>query len=286
MKKRTLILFITIMILGFFISCNGVSLPSNDVQLFEYIPDFNEDLDHYLKDLNSNYSYFPQTGKTYNENEFREATGYQANLVYPEIGTFWGISSIDNLGYGLAEFKSDEKVRIRMGSSSYIEEVAFTSYGNCINGPAPVIMLEFIFGDPVITFNGESYPLEDFTSFTDAHISSALWSNGSQQSLTPRGDEGLFSFYSISADSSSIKSLEFLFKEKPEFFLTKAIFYKYAKELNTIYSFEKPNAKGKLEFIIDKNTDQKDFDTILYYVVMLSNDGKYYAKTIIVDVNH
>ena len=70
MKKRTLILFITILILGFFISCNGVYLPSNDVQPFEYVLDFNEDLDLYLKDLNSNYSYFPQTGKTYNESEF------------------------------------------------------------------------------------------------------------------------------------------------------------------------------------------------------------------------
>ena len=284
MKKRTLILFITILILGFFISCNGVSLPSNDVQLFEYIPDFNEDLDHYLKDLNYNYSYFPQTGKTYNENEFREATGYRANLVYPEIGTFWGISSIDNLGYGLAEFKSDEKVRIRMGSSSYIEEMAFTSYSDCINGPAPVIMLEFIFGDPVLTLNGESYPLEDFTSTTNAHISSALWYNERQNPLTPGGDEGLFSFYSIdTGDPSSIKSLEFQFSEKPEFFFTKATFFNKKDKLNTIYSFEKPNAEGKLEFVIEKNTDQKEYDSILYYVAMLSNDGKYYAKLIYIN---
>ena len=84
MEKRTLILLITILILGFIISCDGVFLPRNDVQPFEYVYDFNDSLDDYLKDLNNNYSFFPQTGKTYNENEFRKATGYKANLIYPE----------------------------------------------------------------------------------------------------------------------------------------------------------------------------------------------------------
>ena len=286
MEKRTLILLITILILGFIISCDGVFLPRNDVQPFEYVYDFNDSLDDYLKDLNNNYSFFPQTGKTYNENEFRKATGYKANLIYPEIGTFYGISSINELGYGLTEFKSGEKVRIRMGSSSYIEDEAFVSDSYGINGPAPVIMLEFIFGDPVLTLNGESYPLEDFTSTTNAHISSALWYNESQHTLTPRGDEGLFSSYYINTgDPSSIKSLEFQFSEKPEFFFTKATFFNKKDKLNTIYSFEKPNAEGKLEFVIDKNTDQKDFDTILTYVAMLSSDGKYYKKIILISVD-
>ena len=57
MEKRTLILLITILILGFIISCDGVFLPRNDVQPFEYVYDFNEDLDDYLKDLNNNYSF-------------------------------------------------------------------------------------------------------------------------------------------------------------------------------------------------------------------------------------
>ena len=286
MEKRTLILLITILILGFIISCDGVFLPRNDVQPFEYVYDFNEDLDDYLKDLNNNYSFFPQTGKTYNENEFRKATGYKANLIYPEIGTFYGISSINELGYGLTEFKSGEKVRIRMGSSSYIEDEAFVSDSYGINGPAPVIMLEFIFGDPVLTLNGESYPLEDFTSTTNAHISSALWYNERQNPVSPGVDEGLFSSYSINTgDPSSIKSLEFQFSEKPEFFFTKATFFNKKDKLNTIYSFEKPNAEGKLEFVIEKNTDQKEYDSILYYVAMLSDDGKYYAKTIIIDID-
>ena len=285
MEKRTLILSITILILGFIISCDGVFLPRNDVQPFEYVYDFNDSLGDYLKDLNNNYSFFPQTGGTYNENEFREATGYKANLIYPEIGTFYGISSIDELGYGLKKFKPGEKVKIRMGSSSYLEEVGFASDSYSINGPAPVIMLEFIFGDPVLTLNGESYPLEDFTSTTNAHISSALWYNESQHTLTPGGDEGLFSFYSIdTGDPSSIKSLEFQFKEKLEFFITKTVFYNKANE-STIYSFEKPNAEGKLEFVIDKNTNQKDFDTILTYVAMLSSDGKYYKKIILISVD-
>lgn len=285
MKKRTLILFITILILGFIISCDGETLPSNDVPVFDYIPDFNGELDLYLKDLNENYEYFPQEG-TYTENTFREATGYKAKLVYPQIGTFTGISSVDEVGYGLEKFSSGEKVKIRMGSSSYIEDVWFASDSSAINGPAPVIMLEFLFGDPVLTINGESYPLEDFTNFKDAHISSALWYNESKQRLIPRGDEGLFAFYSIyTEEPSSIKSLEFLFEENPEFFLTKAIFYKDADELNTIYSFEKPDEEGNLKFVIDRNTDEKDFDTILYYVVMLSSDGKYHAKTIIIDIN-
>ena len=284
MEKRTLILLITILILGFIISCDGVFLPRNDVQPFEYVYDFNDSLDDYLKDLNNNYSFFPQTGKTYNENEFRKATGYKANLIYPEIGTFYGISSIDELGYGLKKFKPGEKVKIRMGSSSYLEEVGFASDSYSINGPAPVIMLEFLFGDPVLTLNGESYPLEDFTSTTNAHISSALWYNESQHTLTPRGDEGLFSSYSIdTGDPSSIKSLEFQFNEKPKFFFTKAIFFNKGDKLNTIYSFEKPNAEGKLEFVIEKNTDQKEYDSILYYVAMLSNDGKYYAKIIYIN---
>ena len=284
MEKRTLILLITILILGFIISCDGVFLPRNDVQPFEYVYDFNDSLDDYLKDLNNNYSFFPQTGKTYNENEFRKATGYKANLIYPEIGTFYGISSIDELGYGLKKFKPGEKVKIRMGSSSYLEEVGFASDSYSINGPAPVIMLEFLFGDPVLTLNGESYPLEDFTSTTNAHISSALWYNESQHTLTPRGDEGLFSSYSIdTGDPSSIKSLEFQFSEKPEFFFTKATFFNKKDKLNTIYSFEKPNAEGKLEFVIEKNTDQKEYDSILYYVAMLSNDGKYYAKIIYIN---
>ena len=285
MKKRTLILLMTILILGFIISCDDVPLPNNGgVQTFDYTPEFYSDLDHYLKDLNDNYSYFPKTG-TYDENEFREVTGYKANKIYPEIGTFLGISSIDELGYGLTEFKSGEKVRIRMGSSSYIEDEAFVSDSYGINGPAPVIMLEFIFGDPVLTLNGESYPLEDYTTATDAHISSAHWYNDSQQSFIPKGDEGLISLYSIkSGDPSSIKSLEFQFKEKVEFFITKTVFFNKANE-STTYSFEKPNAEGKLEFVIDKNTDQKDFDTILTYVAMLSDDGKYYAKTIIIDID-
>ena len=74
MEKRTLILLITILILGFIISCDGVFLPRNDVQPFEYVYDLNEDLDRYLNNLNDNYKYFPQTGETYNENEFRRAT--------------------------------------------------------------------------------------------------------------------------------------------------------------------------------------------------------------------
>ena len=276
MKKRTLILLMTILILGFIISCDDVPLSNNGgVQTFDYTPEFYSDLDHYLKDLNDNYSYFPKTG-TYDENEFRKSTGYIANSIYPEIGTFLGISSIDELGYGLTEFKSGEKVRIRMGSSSYIEDEAFVSDSYGINGPAPVIMLEFIFGDPVLTLNGESYPLEDYTTATDAHISSAYWYNDSQQSFIPKGDEGLISLYSIkSGDPSSIKSLEFQFIEKVEFFITKTVFFNKANE-STTYSFEKPNAEGKLEFVIDKNTDQKDFDTILTYVAMLSSDGKYY----------
>ena len=217
MKKRTLILLMTILILGFIISCDDVPLPNNGgVQTFDYTPEFYSDLDYYLKDLNDNYSYFPKTG-TYDENEFRKVTGYKANKIYPEIGTFLGISSINELGYGLTEFKSGEKVRIRMGSSSYIEDEAFVSDSYGINGPAPVIMLEFLFGDPVLTLNGESYPLEDFTSTTNAHISSALWYNDSQQSFIPQEDEGLISLYSIkSGDPSSIKSLEFQFKEKVE----------------------------------------------------------------------
>ena len=285
MKKRTLILLMTILILGFIISCDDVPLPNNGgVQTFDYTPEFYSDLDHYLKDLNDNYSYFPKTG-TYDENEFRKVTGYKANLIYPEIGTFLGISSIDELGYGLTEFKSGEKVRIRMGSSSYIEDEAFVSDSYGINGPAPVIMLEFIFGDPVLTLNGESYPLEDYTTATDAHISSAHWYNDSQQSFIPKGDEGLISLYSIkSGDPSSIKSLEFQFKEKVEFFITKTVFFNKANE-STTYSFEKPNAEGKLEFVIDKNTDQKDFDTILTYVAMLSSDGKYYKKIILISVD-
>ena len=173
-----------------------------------------------------------------------------------------------------------------MGSSSYIEDEAFVSDSYGINGPAPVIMLEFIFGDPVLTLNGESYPLEDFTSTTNAHISSALWYNERQNPLTPGVDEGLFSSYSINTgDPSSIKSLEFQFSEKPEFFFTKATFFNKGDKLNTIYSFEKPKAEGKLEFVIEKNTDQKEFDSIFYYVVMLSDDGKYYAKTIIIDID-
>ena len=284
MEKRTLILLITILILGFIISCDGVFLPRNGVQPFEYVYDFNDSLDDYLKDLNNNYSFFPQTEETYNENEFRKATGYKANLIYPEIGTFLGISSIDEIGYGIKKYKSGEKVRIRMGSSSYIEDEAFVSDSYGINGPAPVIMLEFLFGDPVLTLNGESYPLEDFTSTTNAHISSALWYNERQNPLTPGVDEGLFSSYYINTgDPSSIKSLEFQFSEKPEFFFTKAIFFNKGDKLNTIYSFEKPKAEGKLEFVIEKNTDQKEYDSILYYVAMLSNDGKYYAKLIYIN---
>ena len=128
--------------------------------------------------------------------------------------------------------------------------------------------------------------MEDFTSTTNAHISYALWYNERQNPLTPEVDEGLFSSYYINTgDPSSIKSLEFQFSEKPEFFFTKATFFNKGDKLNTIYSFEKPNAEGKLEFVIDKNTDQKDFDTILTYVAMLSDDGKYYAKTIIIDID-
>ena len=104
MKKITLILLLSVFILGFIISCDDVPLPNNGgVQTFDYTPEFYSDLDQYLKDLNDNYSYFPKTG-TYDENEFREVTGYKANKIYPEIGTFYGISSIDELGYGIKKW--------------------------------------------------------------------------------------------------------------------------------------------------------------------------------------
>ena len=142
-------------------------------------------------------------------------------------------------------------------------------------------MLEFLFGDPVLTVNEESYTLEDFPIATEAHISSALWDSGSKQPFIQRVEEGL---YSINTETpSSIKSLEFQFKEKAEFFFTKATFFNKGDKLNTIYSFEKPNAEGKLEFVIEKNTDQKEYDSILYYVAMLSDDGKYYAKLIYIN---
>ena len=70
------------------------------------------------------------------------------------------------------------------------------------------------------------------------------------------------------------------FKEKVEFFITKTVLYNKADEC-IIYSFEKPNAEGKLEFVID----QKYFDTIHTYVAMLSSDGKYYKKIILIDVD-
>ena len=282
MKKRTLILLMTILILGFIISCDDVPLSNNGgVQTFDYTPEFYSDLDHYLKDLNDNYSYFPKTG-TYDENEFRKSTGYIANSIYPEIGTFYGISSIDELGYGLKKFKPGEKVKIRMGSSAYLVDDAFVVTSSGLNGPASVIMLEFLFGDHVLTVNEETYTLEDFPSATEAHISSALWDSGSKQPFIQRVEEGL---YSINIETpSSIKSLEFQFKEKAEFFFTKAVFSKDSNE-STIYSFEQSNEEGNLEFFIDKNIDNRDFDSILYYVAMLSSDGKYYTKTISIGIN-
>ena len=60
----------------------------------------------------------------------------------------------------------------------------------------------------------------------------------------------------------------------------------FATQLWLFYNaicIEKPNAEGKLEFVIEKNTDQKEYDSILYYVAMLSNDGKYYAKLIYIN---
>ena len=52
MKKRTLILLMTILILGFIISCDDVPLPNNGgVQTFDYTPEFYSDLDQYLKIL-------------------------------------------------------------------------------------------------------------------------------------------------------------------------------------------------------------------------------------------
>ena len=69
MEKRTLILLITILILGFIISCDGVFLPRNDVQPFEYVYDFNDSLDDYLKDLNNNcnYSVMPRITRNFLE---------------------------------------------------------------------------------------------------------------------------------------------------------------------------------------------------------------------------
>ena len=202
--------------------------------------------------------------------------------TYPEIGVFNYISSVKELGYGITKFKPGEKVKIRMGSSAYLVDDAFVVTSSGLNGPASVIMLEFLFGDPVLTVNEETYTLEDFPSATEAHISSALWDSGSKQPFIQRVEEGL---YSINTETpSSIKSLEFQFKEKAEFFFTKAVFSKDSNE-STIYSFEQPNEEGNLEFFIDKNIDNRDFDSILYYVAMLSSDGKYYTKTISIGIN-
>lgn len=283
MKKRTLILLITILTLGFIISCNdGVSLPNNNWPNFEFLPDTSVTLDSYLKDLNKIYDSFSKLEGTYDEQTLIDKADAH---TYPEIGVFNYISSVKELGYGTTKFKPGEKVKIRMGSSAYLVDEAFVVTSSGLNGPAPVIMLEFLFGDPVLTLNEETYTLEGFPSATDAHISSAHWHNDSQQSFIPQGDDGLISLYSIkSGDPSSIKSLEFQFKEKVEFFITKTVFYNKADE-STIYSFEKPNAEGKLEFVIAKNTDQIEFDTILTYVAMLSSDGKYYKKIILIDVD-
>ena len=280
MKKRTLILLITILTLCFIISCNyGVSLPNNNWPNFEFLPDTSETLDSYLKDLNKIYDSFSKLEGTYDEQTLIDKADAH---TYPEIGVFNYISSVKELGYGITKFKPGEKVKIRMGSSAYLVDDAFVVTSSGLNGPASVIMLEFLFGDPVLTVNEESYTLEDFPIATEAHISSALWDSGSKQPFIQRVEEGL---YSINTETpSSIKSLEFQFKEKAEFFFTKAVFSKDSNE-STIYSFEQPNEEGNLEFFIDKNIDNRDFDSILYYVAMLSSDGKYYTKTISIGIN-
>ena len=177
MKKRTLILLITILTLCFIISCNyGVSLPNNNWPNFEFLPDTSETLDSYLKDLNKIYDSFSKLEGTYDEQTLIDKADAH---TYPEIGVFNYISSVKELGYGITKFKPGEKVKIRMGSSAYLVDDAFVVTSSGLNGPASVIMLEFLFGDPVLTVNEESYTLEDFPIATEAHISSALWDSGS-----------------------------------------------------------------------------------------------------------
>lgn len=185
MKKRALILLITILTLGFIISCNdGVSLPNNNWPNFEFLPDTSETLDSYLKDLNKIYDSFSKLEGTYDEQTLIDKADAH---TYPEIGVFNYISSVKELGYGITKFKPGEKVKIRMGSSAYLVDDAFVVTSSGLNGPASVIMLEFLFGDPVLTVNEETYTLEDFPSATEAHISSALWDSGSKQPLIQRG---------------------------------------------------------------------------------------------------
>ena len=151
MKKRTLILLITILTLCFIISCNyGVSLPNNNWPNFEFLPDTSETLDSYLKDLNKIYDSFSKLEGTYDEQTLIDKADAH---TYPEIGVFNYISSVKELGYGITKFKPGEKVKIRMGSSAYLVDDAFVVTSSGLNGPASVIMLEFLFGDSVLTKN-------------------------------------------------------------------------------------------------------------------------------------
>ena len=281
MKKITLIFSVLFLIL-LVVSCEGVLSPSNNPQSLELDPYLFKELEEDLNALYSNYDTLLTLKGTYDEQSFRENTGYIIS-VYPELGTFDDFSSVNELSYGITDFKTGDKVKIRLGNSAYLIDKAFVISGDTnefLNGPAPVVALEFLCGDPIVKVNGMPYQLEYFPETTENKIQKATWSG----SGTMTDEEDIYILRGISKDENN--HIDFELESDAKYFITKVEFYKDWKTVDTIYSFEKPNNDGTLSFYPFQDAEGSDIDSLLYYISMLGNDGKYYTKRVLVRFNY
>ena len=194
----------------------------------------------------------------YTEDQFRELCDYKVS-IYPELGTFSDKSPVDEVNFGITEFEAEDKVTMLMGSSAYVVDQVYIKDKEFFNGPAPVVLLEMISTDPVITVHGNSYTLEDFPEAIDTFAASALWDG---KVLDPADDD---IFIVRSWEPSPEKKLQFSFNTTPDYFITKATFYKEWKTLKTVYGFTKPD--GEYLTLYPFN-EEDDFDTVLYRVCM------------------
>lgn len=285
MKKKA-IAFSLIVFLISLVSCDNQAALAVKEQEFYYSYGFSDSLREYLDNLYDKRDSYSSLSGTYSEDDFRKATGYTLSL-FPEIGTFNNLSSLSDIQIGISTFKEDDKAsiiidnRIKIVDKPYILENSIF-----LNAISPLLLIEFMMGDPVITANGKSYEVPDFPYSTSNRIINANWYNAEGTKTALTGDDDI---YIIRGTNNEKEHAAFEFESPSRYFITKAVYYKDADITDTEYGFSWP-VDGSLVLYpyknIDNNTEEntdKAFDTIIFYVCMVDEDGSYHKKSIIMD---
>ena len=277
MKKKA-IAFSLIVFLISLVSCDNQAALAVKEQEFYYSYGFSDSLRDYLDNLYDKRDSYSSLSGTYGEDDFRKATGYTLSL-FPEIGTFNNLSSLSDIQIGISTFKEDEKASVIIDNRIMIVDKPYILDNSIfLNALSPLLLIEFMMGDPVITANGKSYEVPDFPYATSNRIINANWYNAEGTKTALTGDDDI---YIIRGTNNEKEHAAFEFESPSRYFITKAVYYKDADITDTEYGFSWP-VDGSLVLYPYKNTD-KAFDTIIFYVCMVDEDGSYHKKSIIMD---